>query len=133
MQGNRSRDTRPELAVRRAAHALGLRYRTSARPIAGLKRTADLLFPKVRVAVFVDGCFWHGCPLHYVASKTNSEFWAAKIESNIQRDEETDRLLLEAGWQSIRIWAHRDPQEAATYIMHIVRSRRQPRPNSKSL
>src|SRR5690242_1595504 len=74
MRANRGRDTAPELAVRRAVHRLGLRYRVSARPIASLRRTADLVFPRQRVAVFVDGCFWHGCPVHHTVAKTNAAF-----------------------------------------------------------
>ena len=102
MLGNRGRDTRPELEFRRAAHALGLRYRTSARPLAHLRRTADLVFSGEKVAVFVDGCFWHGCPIHHVASKTNEKFWTRKIADNVRWDRETDRLLLASDWLASR-------------------------------
>lgn len=125
MQGNRGRDTRPELQLRRAAHALGLRYRTSTRPLAGVRRTADLVFPRARVAVFVDGCFWHGCPTHYIASKTNAGFWSTKIKENIIRDQETNELLIAAGWQPLRFWEHEDPIAAARRIFEIVQARRQ--------
>lgn len=124
MLGNRSRDTKPEMAVRRACHALGLRYRVDSRPIATLRRRADLVFPTERVAVFVDGCYWHGCPVHYVASKSNVGYWHDKIERNVQRDVETNDALREAGWRSIRVWQHDDPSAAATQIAEIVRSRR---------
>lgn len=124
MKGNRGRDTKPELAVRRAAHALGLRYRTSARPLQNVRRTADMVFVREKVAVYIDGCFWHGCPHHYVASKTNASFWDAKIHTTRQRDTETDQLLRQAGWTPIRIWEHDDPQTAAETIRRVIEERR---------
>lgn len=124
MQANRGRDTKPELALRRAVHALGLRYRVSTRPLPAIRRTADLTFSRAKVAVFLDGCFWHGCPEHHTLSATNSEFWAEKVRRNHERDRETDRLLAEAGWSVIRIWEHEDPHDGATRIRQKVRSRR---------
>ncbi|MCV2488251.1 very short patch repair endonuclease [Geodermatophilus sp. YIM 151500] len=124
MRGNRHRDSRPELAVRRAAHALGLRYRVATAPLAGVRRTADLVFPGQRVAVFVDGCFWHGCPRHYVASKTNRDFWDNKIAANRLRDNETNELLDQAGWVALRFWAHEEPASVATQIYRVVHKRR---------
>lgn len=123
MLGNRSRDTRPELAVRSAVHRMGLRYRVDARPIKGIRRTADLVFASARVAVFVDGCFWHGCPAHYVPSDVNREYWAAKISRNQARDSDTNHRLADEGWLPIRIWAHEDPQQAAQLIATAVRQR----------
>src|SRR5688572_15588767 len=79
MQGNRKRDTSPEVALRRAVHALGLRYRVACRPLETKRWTADLLFTRARVAVFVDGCFWHGCPVHFTAPRTNAGYWSPKI------------------------------------------------------
>jgi DNA mismatch endonuclease (patch repair protein) len=124
MQGNRGRDTGPELAVRRLVHARGLRYRVNARVELNLRRTADMLFAGARVAVFVDGCYWHGCPVHYVASKTNRPYWDAKIESNRARDVETTALLEARGWQVMRFWAHVSPVEAAEEIVLAVQARR---------
>lgn len=124
MLGNRSRDTKPELAVRRACHALGLRYRVDTRPLEALRRRADLVFPTERVAVFVDGCYWHGCPDHYVASKSNVTYWADKIQSNKRRDSATDEALRDAGWVSLRIWQHENPDSAAARVATIVRARR---------
>jgi DNA mismatch endonuclease (patch repair protein) len=124
MLGNRSRDTKPEMAVRRACHALGLRYRVDARPLAGVRRKADLVFPTERVAVFVDGCYWHGCPDHYVPSKSNVDYWAEKIDGNKRRDAETDASLHEAGWLPLRIWQHEDPSAAALRVATAVRARR---------
>ena len=123
MQSNKGRDTRPELALRSAAHALGLRYRVSVRPLRELRRTADLVFTKARVAVFLDGCFWHGCPDHHTVAATNASFWAEKVESTRLRDRETDRRLADAGWTSIRVWEHEDPVEAAQRIHAVVRGR----------
>lgn len=127
MQGNRSRDTKPEMAVRRAAHALGLRYRVNARPLSSARRTADMLFPRERIAVFVDGCFWHGCPLHHVASKSRVEYWEPKIEANRLRDADTDRKLMAAGWTSFRVWSHEDPTEVAARLRGLVDRRRRER------
>ncbi|MFJ4581406.1 very short patch repair endonuclease [Streptomyces echinatus] len=124
MRGNRSRDTLPELALRRAIHSRGLRYRVCARPLPGLRRTADLIFTRVKVAVFLDGCFWHGCPMHHKGTSRNSEYWAAKIHRNKARDEDTDRLLNEAGWVVVRVWEHEDPDEAAEKVADIVKTRR---------
>lgn len=123
MRSNRGRDTGPELALRSAVHALGLRYRVSARPLREVRRTADLVFPRARVAVFLDGCFWHGCPDHHTVAATNAAFWAQKVESNRARDRDTDRRLADAGWASIRVWEHEDPVEAAQRIRSAVRSR----------
>ncbi|RKN46353.1 very short patch repair endonuclease [Micromonospora endolithica] len=126
MRANRSRDTRPELALRSAVHALGLRYRVDRQPLAGLRRKADLVFAGPRVAVFVDGCFWHGCPEHYRPSTRNSEFWSSKVEGNRQRDAETDHRLTTAGWRVIRIWEHEDTQLAAERVAQAVLAIRSP-------
>lgn len=123
MQGNRSRDTRPELLVRSAVHARGLRYRVAARPVHGVHRSADLLFTRARVAVFLDGCFWHGCPEHFRLPATNPDYWGPKIASNAARDAETDRLLAAEGWTVLRFWEHAVAIEAATHIEDVVRDR----------
>jgi DNA mismatch endonuclease (patch repair protein) len=121
MQANRSRDTGPELALRQAAHSLGLRYRVAARPLPGLRRTADLVFSRAKVAVFLDGCFWHGCPVHHTAAKSNRAFWAEKVARNKARDEDTNRRLKDAGWVVIRVWEHDDPIVAAEVIRAAVK------------
>ncbi len=120
MSRQANRDTAPELMLRRQLHALGLRYRVHRRPLAGIRRTADIVFPRKRVAIFVDGCFWHGCPVHGTAPKTNADWWAAKLDRNKERDADTDRLLAEAGWTVVRIWEHEDPAEAAGRIEQIL-------------
>ena len=104
MLGNRSRDTLPELALRRLLHARGLRYRVHARPLPEFRRTADLVFRPARVAVFVDGCFWHRCPEHGTHPKANSDYWTPKLDRNVARDRETDERLRREGWLVIRAW-----------------------------
>lgn len=123
MQGNRSRDTGPELAVRRLVHAMGLRYRVNIRPVSTLRRTADLVFTRRRIAVFIDGCFWHGCPEHHRPPSANAEYWTTKVDGNRQRDAETDHMLADAGWTVLRFWEHVEPAEAAEAIRATVTAR----------
>lgn len=125
MQTQRRAGTQAEIAVRRAAHRLGLRYFVNRRPLPSLRRTADLVFPAARVAVFVDGCFWHGCPDHARGQiRTNTWYWPEKIASNQRRDRDTDERLVGEEWFPLRIWEHEDPVEAARRIDETVRSRR---------
>lgn len=124
MQGNRKRNTRPEMALRRSLHALGLRFRVACRPLANLSRTADIVFASPRLAVFLDGCFWHGCPDHFSQPSTNQAYWAWKINRNRLRDAEVDAALLKAGWRAARVWEHEDPLLAAERIAALVRSAR---------
>jgi DNA mismatch endonuclease, patch repair protein len=124
MLGNKSRDTRPEKALRSAIHALGLRYRVGARPLPELRRTADVVFRSERIAVFLDGCFWHGCPEHSSAATSNSEYWARKITLNTLRDRNTDEQLLNAGWSVIRVWEHENPATAARRVETLVKAAR---------
>lgn len=128
MQSNKGRDTRPELALRSAVHRLGLRYRVSMRPLKAVRRTADLCFSKAKVAVFLDGCFWHGCPVHHTKAKTNADYWADKVTNNRRRDAETDRVLAEAGWTVVRVWEHESPVEAAGRVADVVRAASARRP-----
>ena len=120
MQSNRGRDTAPEMALRRELHRRGLRYRVDAPIVPGLRRRADLVFARRRVAVFVDGCFWHGCPEHGTQSRSNAVFWHNKISTNKARDADTSRRLTELGWTVIRIWAHEAPREAADRIETLL-------------
>lgn len=120
MRSNRGRDTGPELAVRRALHARGLRYRVSFRPLPKLRRTADLVFTRAKVAVFVDGCFWHGCPEHHTVAKANADFWARKVRENRDRDDETNLRLVAAGWTVVRVWEHQPTEEVAEQIAAVV-------------
>lgn len=125
MQGNRSRDTGPELALRRILHAAGLRYRVHRSPLPELRRRADIVFGPAKVAVFIDGCYWHGCPEHYVPPKTNPGYWNPKIAGNIARDRDTDARLADAGWLVLRFWAHQDASLCAGEVAEAVRQRRQ--------
>nr|WP_262928227.1 MULTISPECIES: very short patch repair endonuclease [unclassified Streptomyces] len=121
MKGNRGRDTRPERELRSLLFKKGLRYRVNAPPIQGLRRSADVLFPRARVAVFVDGCFWHVCPEHHRPAMRNKEFWSEKFAENQRRDAETNRILEEAGWTVIRAWEHEAPEDVARRIIPAVR------------
>ncbi|HEV7981007.1 very short patch repair endonuclease [Amycolatopsis sp.] len=123
MRGNKGRDTKPEKYLRSLLHREGLRYRVSFKPLSNLRRTADIVFRRARLAIFIDGCYWHGCPEHYRPSKKNSDFWRKKIENNQRRDMETNSLLIEAGWTVIRLWEHEDLDLAAGRIVDLVRSR----------
>ncbi len=116
MLATRRRDTKPELAIRALLHRWGYRYRVDVAPVPGLRRRADILFPRVRLAVFVDGCFWHGCPIHGTWPKANAGWWRAKIEANRSRDRDTDSRLEEEGWYAVRVWEHEEPREAAERI-----------------
>ncbi|MFJ3954644.1 very short patch repair endonuclease [Streptomyces libani] len=120
MQAIRSRDTEPERLIRRLVHAQGLRYRVAAKPLPGLRRTADMVFRPAKVAVFIDGCYWHGCPEHYVPPKTNPGYWSDKVAGNIARDRDTDRRLREAGWTVLRFWEHESPDACALQIAAMV-------------
>lgn len=121
MRGNKSRDTKPELALRSELHRLGMRYRIQASPLPDIRRRADIVFPKQKVAVFVDGCFWHGCKLHKSLPKSNVDYWREKIERNRKRDLDTDNRLKGEGWRSTRVWEHEDPVNAAKAIATTVR------------
>ena len=117
------RDTRPELTLRRELHRRGFRYRVHRRPLPAVRREADLVFSRQRVAVFVDGCWWHQCPEHATVPKTNTAWWREKLDRNVARDRETDRLLTDAGWRVIRIWEHEAPGVAADKVADALESR----------
>ncbi|AUH41343.1 very short patch repair endonuclease [Streptomyces sp. CMB-StM0423] len=125
MQAIRNRDTKPELTIRRLVHALGLRYRVAARPLPDLRRTADLVFRPAKVAVFIDGCYWHGCPEHYIPPRTNKGYWSEKVTKNVARDRDTDEQLADAGWAVLRYWEHENPVACAHQIADTVRRRRE--------
>ena len=123
MKRQRRRDTEPELALRRAMHRLGLRFFTHRQPIPGLRREADVVFPRARLAVFLDSCFWHGCPQHGTWPKANAEWWRAKIEGNMARDRETDARLNSADWLVVRVWEHENADEAAARVRRELADR----------
>lgn len=124
MERQRRRDTAPEFALRRVVHALGLRYRVDRPPIPGMRTRADLVFGPSRVAVFVDGCFWHACPSHGTLPANNRSWWVAKLDANRARDRSTDEILRQGGWEPVRVWEHEDPAEAALRIRAVVQARR---------
>ncbi len=121
MQGNRKRDTRPERLIRKAVHELGLRYRVAARPLTGRPWTADLVFAGTRLAVFIDGCYWHACPEHGTRARTNAAYWSAKLQRNVARDADTTAQLEAAGWTVLRFWEHENPTEVASEVAGTVR------------
>jgi DNA mismatch endonuclease (patch repair protein) len=124
MAAVKRQDTVPEIALRRALFATGLRYRLASRK--RLPGRPDVVFPHARVALFVDGCFWHGCPLHGSRPKNNAAFWAAKLERNTERDRQVDRDLQASGWLPVHVWEHEIKGDAAAVAIHvwaIVRSR----------
>ncbi len=103
MRANKSQGTRPEMALRRELHKRGLRYRIGVAPLSGVRRTVDIAFPRLKVAVMVDGCFWHGCPEHHRAPKEHSKYWEGKVRRNMERDLQTTHLLEDAGWHVLRL------------------------------
>lgn len=104
---------------------MGMRYRVDCAPLKGLRRRADIVFGPARVAVYIDGCFWHGCPEHgRPQTYANPKYWSAKIERNRARDDDTDRRLAEAGWAVLRAWEHEDPADVAARVSKLVRRRR---------
>jgi len=122
MVGNRRRDTKPELAVRSLVHRAGLRYRVDFAPVGG-RRKADIVFPRQRIAVFIDGCFWHSCPLHGSVPATNRDYWVPKLATNTERDRQTTEGLEALGWRVVRIWEHVTAEEAAAVIIDAVRAK----------
>jgi DNA mismatch endonuclease (patch repair protein) len=117
MRANRGVDTSPERLLRKAIHARGLRYRIHMRMKFGaIAVRPDIVFTRRRVAVFVDGCFWHGCPEHVSWPRSNASFWRNKIESNRERDRQQDLALRDAGWTVLRVWEHEDIEDALARI-----------------
>lgn len=116
MQKQSRSDTDCEMAVRRALWSRGYRYRVNTRPEGDFRRKADLVFRREKVAVFVDGCFWHLCPEHGQIPKSNSTWWERKLTGNRHRDAETTRFLTRNGWTVVRVWEHEDPIDAADAV-----------------
>lgn len=127
MRVARRRDTGPEIAVRRLLHARGFRFRVNY-PIPGQRRrTIDVAFTKLRVAVFIDGCFWHGCPVHGTQPQQNSEWWRRKLAANQARDADSSFVLRELGWTVLRVWEHEQPESAIERIADCLATARLPR------
>lgn len=121
MSKARRRDTEPEMLIRKEAHRRGLRYRVNAALPGLARRRADMSFTGPRVAVFVDGCFWHACPEHSSVPRSNREWWVRKLEANQARDRATDAHLEALGWTVLRFWEHEDPFVAVDAIERAVR------------
>ena len=123
MKHVRRRDTGAEILLRRRLHARGCRYFVDKAPIKGMRSRADLVFPRARVAVFVDGCFWHSCPLHATRPKSNHEWWESKLRANVERDRGTDAVLEAANWAVVRVWEHEAVDAAADRVQATVDGR----------
>ncbi len=117
MQANRWRDTGPEREIRALLHRRGFRYRVNLPILTGRRRRADIAFTRHKLAVFVDGCFWHGCPIHGTWPKANADFWRQKIEANQARDRDTDEKLATSGWRVVRAWEHEDPAAVVDQVI----------------
>lgn len=121
MQGNVGRDTKPEMSVRRVLHARGLRYRVDYRPEQSIRSRPDLTFSRARVVVYIDGCFWHGCPVHHTVAATNASYWREKLEANRERDRRSSAAFRDLGWTVLRFWEHEEVSEVADQIERAVR------------
>jgi len=123
MNGNRKRDTRPEVALRAALHRSGLRFRKvfQIRPDDGRLIRPDVVFTRQRVAVFLDGSFWHACPEHGTRPRSNTGYWAPKLARNVERDREIDKRLLATGWTGVRVWEHEPVIDAVDKVQSALR------------
>ena len=124
MQANRGVDTGPEIRLRSLVHKAGLRYAIDVRPEADINRRADLVFRAAKVAVFVNGCFWHGCPKHYSSPKSNKRYWSEKVRRNRERDIETRFLLKRRGWRVLVFWEHQPAQSCGERVVSVVSERK---------
>lgn len=125
MSKQKAKDTAPEVALRQALRMRGLAgYRKHRRVLPHVQRTVDIAFVGPKVAVDVRGCFWHGCPNHARRGTSHAEWWDKKLRTNVERDEQTERLLTEAGWFVVVVWEHESPDSAAERVALAVRARR---------
>lgn len=121
MVSNRRTDTGPERRLRSALHRMGLRFRKDHRvDVGGRPIRSDIVFPRLRLCVFVDGCFWHQCPEHATHPKRNAGYWAPKLAANVERDRRVDAALAAAGWHVLRVWEHEDGASAAERVARAV-------------
>lgn len=125
MSRQASRDDHVQITVRRLLHTSGARYRVNFPVLGEARRTIDIAFPRRRVAVFIDGCFWHGCPQHATSPRNNAEWWRTKLERNVMRDQEVNARLKSEGWTVLRFWEHEDPQKVAEQVSRAVHAARQ--------
>lgn len=121
MLGNKRSDTKPEMALRSALHALGLRFRKDYRlDLAGARMRPDIVFTRAKVAVFVDGCFWHSCPEHGTRPTRNAGYWGPKLARNVERDRDHDEALRHAGWTVVRVWEHESVETAVQSVLAAI-------------
>jgi DNA mismatch endonuclease, patch repair protein len=123
MQLQRRRDTPLEVDVRRGLHFAGLRFRVDHRPEKSLRCRGDIVFTRRKVIVFVDGCFWHSCPLHATSPATNAEWWREKLSANVERDRRNTKALASLGWTVIRVWEHESPKDAVERVLSVLRGK----------
>lgn len=124
MAATPQRDTSAEMMVRKRLHSLGFRYHVDRLILEAPRRKADISFPRLKIAVFIDGCFWHGCPQHVTWPKKNGTFWRQKIDTNRARDQDTTKRLKALGWTVVRIWEHEDPILAANKIEKVIKKKK---------
>jgi DNA mismatch endonuclease (patch repair protein) len=120
----RTSGTLPEMRLRSILHRRGLRYRVDYRPPVAVRCRLDIAFTVARVAVLVDGCFWHGCPEHASWPKSNADWWRAKIDRNRERDAKATHALRDAGWAVLRVWEHESAEDAADRVQGLLCERR---------
>jgi DNA mismatch endonuclease, patch repair protein len=125
MQTTGRRDTPPELRVRSLLHRNGYRFRVDVSPVSATRSRADIVFPRLKFAIYIDGCFWHGCAQHGTWPKANGDWWRHKIETNRNRDVANTTILMRSGWTVIRVWEHEDPDIVVETIIAALRSRMQ--------
>jgi DNA mismatch endonuclease (patch repair protein) len=124
MRKVRQRGTKRELEIRSALHKIGMRFRVQITPLEDLRRQADIAFRREKIAIFIDGCFWHGCPIHRTLPKSNTEWWTEKLQANIRRDEDTNLRLREAGWLVLRFWEHEETTQIVQIVQRCLKERR---------
>jgi DNA mismatch endonuclease, patch repair protein len=121
MQGNARRETSPERGLRSALHRRGLRFRKNYSPVRGMRCRVDVVFTGARLAVFVDGCFWHSCPDHRTSPRTNADWWRVKLAANIERDRRNTAALIDAGWTVLRLWEHEPVEGMVDRVVGVLR------------
>jgi len=113
-------DTQAEILVRKALFAAGIRYRKYWSVPGRRRRTIDIAMPGRRLAIFIDGCFWHGCETHKTVPRSNEAWWRAKLQENKRRDDETTEILVTQGWKVLRFWEHDEPSDVVAAVIHLI-------------
>lgn len=124
MRAIRRRDTIPELALRSKLHRLGYRFRCDLRlDLAECRVRTDIVFTRRRVAVFVDGCFWHSCPVHGRQPEVNGSYWGPKLQRTVERDRHNTQALLAEGWVVVRVWEHESAEDGLELVVEALKQR----------